>query len=201
VFVTVLEQGSSLETNSRSASQEVPRLLWNPEIHYFVHKWNPPPIPILRQVNSGIFFPSCFSKNHLSTHIIFLTMCTSPKWYLQVFRLKFCKQFSCRPCVLHVPPILSSLIWSYLYPVKSTNYPPLYTNGKRLKKFLNDWMKENSEVGLVIEIAHFNWPSNRYHIRSHNQKKTGLISAAARTWSNQRQTLHTDYAVDKILFF
>jgi hypothetical protein len=32
-----MEQSSSWGTNSRSASQEIPSLVWNPEVHYRVH--------------------------------------------------------------------------------------------------------------------------------------------------------------------
>ena len=67
-------QSPSWEANWFAASQEIPRILWNPKVHYRTHK-RPPPVPVLGQPNptpysqtpSASFTPST-SATRFHTH-------------------------------------------------------------------------------------------------------------------------------------
>jgi hypothetical protein len=87
----------------RSASQETPRILWNPKAHHRVHN-SPPPVPILSQINPIHIPKPYFPKIRL----VFLVVSS-----LQASQLKCCMHISPPPSwVPHAPPISSSLLWS-----------------------------------------------------------------------------------------
>jgi len=76
-----MEQSPSWEANWFSASQEIPRILWNPKVHYRNHKCLQP-VHILSQLDPVHTPTSHFLKIHLN--IILPSMPGSSKWSLSL---------------------------------------------------------------------------------------------------------------------
>ena len=60
-----IEHSHSWEANQFSAGQEIPLILWNPDVYYRIHKYQPP-FPILSQLDPVHVSTSHFLKIYLN---------------------------------------------------------------------------------------------------------------------------------------
>jgi hypothetical protein len=90
---TPMKESPSWEANNHSASQQIPRLLWNPKVHC------PPLVLILSHMHTVHTIPPYFPRSILilSSHQRVVFKLDSS---LQVFRPKLCTRFSSLPWVL-----------------------------------------------------------------------------------------------------
>jgi hypothetical protein len=90
-----------------AATQELPSMLWNPKVHYRVHK-SPPLAPILSQIDPIPTIPSYLSKIILilSTH---LRLGLPSRLFPSGFPTNILYALLFAPFVLHALPISSSL--------------------------------------------------------------------------------------------
>ena len=97
-----MQQSPAWEANSSSASQEIPRILWNPKVHYRIHKYSPT-VPMLPNPTSYRFILI------LSSH---LRLCITSGSFHQVSPPKSCMYIICLPYMPNAPPVSFFSIWS-----------------------------------------------------------------------------------------
>jgi hypothetical protein len=95
-----MQQTPSWEANKSSAIQEIPRIFWNPNVPYRIHKRRPP-IPILSQINP------------VHALALYLEDPKPSKWSLSIrFPHQTLYTPLLSPYVPHASPISFFLIWS-----------------------------------------------------------------------------------------
>ena len=91
------------ETNRFSATQEIPRILWHPKVHYRIQKC-PPPVPILSHLYPVHTTTSYFLKIHLKINL--QSTSGSPKSSLTLRSSSSSSSSSSSPYICHgVGPI------------------------------------------------------------------------------------------------
>ena len=106
-----MEKSPSWEANGFTASQEFPRILWNPKVQYRIHK-RPPPKP---DQSSPCPHPTSWRSSHLRLGLpsgLFHSGFATKTLYTPLFS----------PIVLHDPPVSFFSIWSEKYSVRSTDH-------------------------------------------------------------------------------
>jgi hypothetical protein len=124
-LLTYSMKQSPWEANRFEASQEISCILWNPNVHYRIHK-RPPPVSIPSQLNTVNTTSLHFQKIHLN--IIFSSTIGSTKWTL-----------SLRPS--HQNPVHTSFLTHMRYMPRPShsfrfNHPHERRLGIQIMKFL-----------------------------------------------------------------
>ena len=107
-----MEESPSWEADRISVTQEITLILWNPKVHYCIHKF-PSPVPTLSQLDPIHTSTSHFLQIHLN--IIFLSTPGSSRWfiYLRFLTKPLYKPLLLPPYLPHAPPISFTALQEY----------------------------------------------------------------------------------------
>jgi len=90
-----VEQGPSSEASYFAASQEIPRVLWNPKVPHRTHK-RPPPVPILSQPHPVILYSHLLKVHPIHLQLLkLIDTCFMSHYFItsfkEIFHLFYCQ--------------------------------------------------------------------------------------------------------------
>jgi hypothetical protein len=98
-----MELSPSSEAANYAASQELSSILWNPKVHYSVHK-STPLVPILSQIDPVHTIPSYLRSILISTYVlVFLAVSFFLAFPPISYIISFSPPFVYMPCPSHSP--------------------------------------------------------------------------------------------------
>ena len=157
-----MQQSPSCEANRFAASQEIPRILWKPKVHYRILKC-PPNVPIGRQLDPVHAPTSHFLKIHLN-----ITFPSMPGTSKLPFSLRFPHTIPVDTCPLPHTLYMPSLFYSSRF-----YHPPLsYTCVIERKdrewglEFIAEWRCESWHFKGRPALVERQWQGKRCGYRS-----------------------------------
>ena len=162
-----MEQSPSWEANRFAASHEIPHILWNPKVHYRIHKC-PPPVHILSQLDPVHTPTSQFLKIQLNSSFNSYVTTRRPSYvslYLLDERRKHPAECQCenkfawkvRPFIyLHAcstKPVTSLYTRTQCTPLSIRT---VFTRGVWKVKIQRSWTYTNDQPrGLVVRASDY----------------------------------------------